>query len=327
MQILSRIWPQLFPAKPTLTAENLPPQTGRVAIITGGTSGLGLELARILYRAGATVYIAARNEAKAHNVINSITTTTTSPGVGELIYLPLDLSDLRTIPTFVNAFLSRSTRLDLLFNNAAIACLPATQVTAQGLEPHLGINCVAPYLLTSLLSPVLTSTAQSPSTPPNSVRVIFTSSMVVDFLAPTGGIPSSALTTTPNPNSDPNTNYAISKTGNWFLAAHFASLLGSKGVVCITQNPGNIDTPIYDHAPRLSVWVSRPFFYKTEVGVCTLLWAGCEEGITVEDGGRYAIPFGRWHPGPREDLVEAMREEGKMGRFVEWCEGVVAEFR
>lgn len=127
MQIFKRIWPQLFPAKPTLTADSLPPQTGRVVIITGATSGLGLELARILYHAGATVYIAARNETKAHNVINTITATTspnptTQPG--ELIYLPIDLADLRTIPIFVDAFLARSNRLDLLFNNAAVACLP-----------------------------------------------------------------------------------------------------------------------------------------------------------------------------------------------------------
>ncbi|GLA37353.1 hypothetical protein AnigIFM63309_004266 [Aspergillus niger] len=332
MQIFKRIWPQLFPAKPTLTADSLPPQTGRVVIITGATSGLGLELARILYHAGATVYIAARNETKAHNVINTITATTspnptTQPG--ELIYLPIDLADLRTIPIFVNSFLARSNRLDLLFNNAAVACLPPTQVTAQGYEPHIGINCAAPYLLTSLLSPILTSTAQSPSTPPNSVRVIFTSSMVVDFLAPTGGVPSSALTSSPDPKSDPNTNYAISKTGNWFLAAHFASTLGSNGVVSITQNPGNIDTPIYDNAPRLSVWVSKPVFYTPEVGVSTLLWAGFEEGITVDDGGRYVIPFGRLHPGPREDLLGAMREggSGEMERFVEWCERVTKEFR
>ena len=123
--------------------------------------------------------------------------------------------------------------------------------------------------------------------------MIFTSSTVVDFLARTGGDPSLALTSSPDPKSDTNTNYTISKTGNWFLAAHFASTLGSKGVVSITQNPGMIDTPFYDHAPRLSVRVSKPVFYTLEVGVSTLLWAGFENGITVDYGGRYVIPFWR----------------------------------
>lgn len=54
MQIFKRIWPQLFPAKPTIAADNLPPHAGRVVIITGDTStlGLGLGLAHILHRAG-----------------------------------------------------------------------------------------------------------------------------------------------------------------------------------------------------------------------------------------------------------------------------------
>ncbi|RAK99973.1 short-chain dehydrogenase [Aspergillus ibericus CBS 121593] len=325
MQTFKRIRPQIFPAQPTLTAGNLPPQSGRVVIITGATSGLGLELARILYAAGATVYMGARNEAKANDVIHTIITTTTAPSPGKLISLPLDLSDLRTIQPFVTAFLAASPRLDLLFNNAGVACIPLNEPTAQGLEPHLGTNCAAPYLLTTLLAPILTTTAQNPSTPPNSVRVIWTSSMVVDFLAPTGGVPPIELTT---PNTDPNHNYAVSKVGNWFLAAHMAKSLGEKGVVSLTQNPGNIYTPIYDRAPRWSVWMSKPVFYTPQEGVNTLLWAGFDEGITVEDGGRYGIPFGRWHPAPREDLVEAMREggTGEAEGLVRWCEGVTREF-
>ncbi|PYI04019.1 steroid dehydrogenase [Aspergillus sclerotiicarbonarius CBS 121057] len=325
MQTFKRIRPQIFPAKPTLTGANLPPQAGRVVIITGATSGLGLELARILYAAGATVYMGARNEAKANEVIHTITTST-APSAGKLIYLPLDLSDLRTIQPFVSAFLASSTRLDLLFNNAGVACIPLDQPTAQGLEPHLGTNCAAPYLLTTLLSPILTTTAQNPSTPANSVRVLWSSSMVVDFLAPTGGVPAAELTT---PNKDPNHNYAVSKVGNWFLAARMAKTLGEKGVISITQNPGNIYTPIYDRAPRLSVWMSKSIFYTPKEGVSTLLWAGFGEEITVEDGGRYGIPFGKWHPGPREDLLEAIREggTGEAEGLERWCEEVTTEFR
>ncbi|PWY81590.1 short-chain dehydrogenase [Aspergillus sclerotioniger CBS 115572] len=327
METLKRIWPQIFPAKPTLTGATMFTQPGRVVIITGATSGLGRELAGLLYAAGATVYLGARNEAKAKQVIHDIISTTIStiPSPGTLIYLPLDLADLRTIQPFVSAFLASATRLDLLFNNAGVACIPLSQPTAQGLEPHLGTNCAGPYLLTRLLTPILTTTAQDPSTRPNSVRVIWSSSMVVDFLAPTGGVPPSELTT---PNQDPNHNYAVSKVGNWFLAARMAKTLGEKGVISITQNPGNIYTPIYDLAPRLSVWLSKPIFYTPQEGVNTLLWAGFDEGITVEDGGRYGIPFGRWHPGPRQDLLEAMREggTGEAEALDRWCEEVTREF-
>ncbi|KAE8148883.1 short-chain dehydrogenase [Aspergillus avenaceus] len=326
MSTFKRIWPQLFPAQAPLTASNLPPQTGKVVIITGSTSGIGLELARILYHAGATVYIAARNQSKAETVIQTLTTDNPH-STGRLVFLPLDLSDLRTIKPFVESFLSAESRLDILFNNAAVASRPPSQRTAQGLEPKLGTNCAAPYLLTQLLSPILVSTAKT--SPPNTIRVIWSSSMVVDFLAPDHGVPPSVIET---PNPDPNVNYAVSKAGNWFLASRAAKQLGPHGVVSITQNPGNLNTPIYDEAARWMVWLSTPFFYKPVDGASTLLWAGFSSDVTVEDGGRYGIPFGRWHPDPRPDLLEAIRdvEEGGLGYargLEEWCERVTGEFR
>ncbi|RDW74447.1 uncharacterized protein DSM5745_07109 [Aspergillus mulundensis] len=346
MQTIKSLWVQTFPSKPTLTAATLPPQTGKVIIITGATSGLGFELARVLYNAGATVYIGARNEAKAKATIETITSTspssstgsTSTPNPGTLHFLPLDLADLRTIAPFVQSFLSLSSRLDILFNNAGVASIPPSTRTAQNLEPHLGTNCAAPYLLTQLLSPLLTSTAQNPSTPRNSVRVIWTSSMLVDALAPRSGIRQSDLDPdAPNPNM--NVNYALSKTGNWFLADRLAKQLGEQGVVSVTQNPGNIYTPIFDNAPRLAVWLSRPIYYTPRQGVNTILWAGLSESVTVERGGGYVIPFGRWHPFPRRDLLEAMRDKEEGGdeaenegrgyakAFEEWCEKVTREFR
>ncbi|PYH87719.1 short-chain dehydrogenase [Aspergillus ellipticus CBS 707.79] len=319
-----------------LLPANLPPQTGKVIIITGSTSGLGLELATILYSAGATVYLAARDATKAHALITSLTTNTppnaytrSPPTPGTLHYLPLNLSDLRTIKPFVTQFLSQESRLDLLFNNAGVASMPTTSLTAQTLEPHLGTNCVGPYLLTHLLSPILTTTATNPTTPANSVRVICSSSMLVDVLAPPEGVPPADLE---NSNPDINRNYAVSKTGNWFLADRFAKKLGPKGVVSLTQNPGNIYTKIFDNAPLLTVWLSKPIYYSPKEGVNTLLWAGFADEVTVEDGGRYVIPFGRWHPAPRGDLVEAIRDVDEGGKgfaegFERWCEGVSREFR
>jgi NADP-dependent 3-hydroxy acid dehydrogenase YdfG len=53
---------QFFPPRPNFTSENLPDQQGKVFLITGGTSGIGFELAKILYRHGGKVYITARND-------------------------------------------------------------------------------------------------------------------------------------------------------------------------------------------------------------------------------------------------------------------------
>ncbi|KAL2795634.1 hypothetical protein BJX66DRAFT_350448 [Aspergillus keveii] len=263
---IRRTWVQLFPSKPTLTSANLPPQPDKVVIITGSTSGIGLELSRILYNAGATVYMASRNEAKAKAVIESITASKVKPStVGKLVFLHIDLSDLRTIKPFVESFLALEPRLDLLFNNAGCARVPLSQRTAQGLEPHLGINCAAPYLLTQLLAPTLLSTAKSLKTASNSVRVIWSSSMIVDAYAPKYGIRTRDIE---DHSSNVNFNYALSKTGNWFLASQLAKQLGGQGVVSITQNPGLIATPMYDTMPT---------------GVNSLLWAGFNESITVEE--------------------------------------------
>lgn len=328
MDTLKRIWPQLRPSPPApLTTANLPSQAGKVFIITGSTGGIGLELTKILHAAGATVYLAARSESKAMAAIKAITLDNTS--VGSVHYLHLDLADLTTIKPFATAFLAAESRLDVLFNNAGVANMPASARTTQGLETHMGVNCVGPYLLTQLLSPRLISTAALPGTQPNSVRVIWSSSMLVDVLAPPEGVLPGELDA---PSTDQNRNYAISKTGNWFLAARLAKQLGTKGVVSITQNPGNLRTAIFDDTPRLIVWASLPVLFKAVDGAHTTLWAGLAPEVTVQDGGRYVVPWGKWHPRPRDDLLQAIKDKEEGGKglakvFEDWCESTTWRFR
>ncbi|KAE8370902.1 short-chain dehydrogenase [Aspergillus caelatus] len=336
MEYCKRIWPQVFPAKAALTSTTVRSQVGRVVIITGSTAGIGLALTRIYYDAGARVYMAARNETKAHAAIQAITTTSTSQAPGTIKFLAIDLSDLCTIKPFVTTFLSQESRLDVLHNNAGVACVPLSQRTAQGLEPHMGTNCVGPYLLTALLSDLLIRTAAAADTVPSSVRVVWSSSLLVDTSAPSEGVPPKELD---YPSEDPIRNYTISKTGNWFLADRFAKRFNAasvgasdgpaseKCVVSITANPATVHTGIYDNAPRIAVWLTMPFFATVEDGALTLLWAGCSEDITVRDGGRYVIPFGQWHPKPRADLLEAMADEGYAKELEDWAEKITQEFR
>lgn len=281
--------------------------------------------------------MAARNKDKAEGAIRQIESAAAKKDkggqqqarTGSLKYLPIDLNDLRTVKPFVEAFLAAETRLDLLYNNAGVANVPPSRRTAQGLETHLGVNCVGHYLLTQLLAPILVATAKDPNTPPNSVRVIWSSSMLVDALAPPEGVPPGELD---KPHRDQDRNYAISKAGNWFLAARLAKQLGPEGVVSITQNPGNLVTPIWKETNRLVYYAVRPVLYKTVRGTQTLLWAGLSQDITVADGGRYVIPWGRWHPNPRKELLEAIKDEDEGGKgyargFEEWCKKVSDEFR
>lgn len=226
-----------------MTEANLPSQDGRVFIVTGGTSGVGLELCSLLYQAGAKVYLAGRSETNAQAAISGIKArSTTSPG--ELYFLPLSLEDLTTIKPAVEAFTAKESRLDVLFNNASVSLPPRGSVSVQGHELQMATNCLGHHLLTRLLLPTLLHTAERAK--PAAVRVVWTSSIAVDASAPKGGMNLSELTNIP---SSQQRNYLNSKTGNWFLASSLADQLGPKGILSVTQNPGNLRTGLLRHAP------------------------------------------------------------------------------
>ena len=119
-QILSHFWQQSFfiPA-PTLTENNLPDQHGKVAIVTGSNTGVGFQLAQILYKRNATVYIAARTESRALDAIKRIKQAAPE-SQGTLHFLKLDLSDLPTIKASADEFMSKESRLDKLIQNAGM---------------------------------------------------------------------------------------------------------------------------------------------------------------------------------------------------------------
>ena len=151
---------QLFPPKPTLTEKNVGSLAGKVYIVTGGNAGVGLELVRILYTQGSTVYIIGRSTARVAAAVTDIEASPTS-NPGKVKSLIIDLGDLTTIASGVSKFLAQENRLDVLFNNAGIAQVPAGSVTAQGEEAHMGTNCLGHFLLTKLLCPILIQTAKS----------------------------------------------------------------------------------------------------------------------------------------------------------------------
>ena len=318
---MGALWTQLFPPVPTFTDRDLGSQTGRVFIVTGGNNGIGFELVKVLHAKGGTVYVAGRSPTKIADAITRIENENLgSKTKGQLRSLIIDLADLTTISKAVNTFLKQESRLDVLFHNAGIAQVAPGSVSAQGFEAHMGTNCLAPYLLTKLLLPILMSTAKSAS--PVSTRVVFTSSSIVEF-GPKGGLSLDELQPGKH-GKDKAQNYAASKAGNWFLAAGFDKQLRKHGIICVTQNPGNLKTDSWNNVPWLKTIMS-PFLEGPKFGAYTNLWCGLSEEVKMEDGGRYAIPWGRWHPDPRPDILQSMKskDEGGTGvaeEFWKWCE-------
>jgi NAD(P)-dependent dehydrogenase (short-subunit alcohol dehydrogenase family) len=152
---LSLIYKQFFPPKPTLTETNLPNLSGKHFIITGATSGVGLDLTHILYSAGGTVYMFTRNTSKTVKVISDIKTSCRTETPGTLHHIYIDLSDLTTITPAVKKFHALSSELDILFNNVGVSNIPLSARSAQGIEMHFATNCLGPHLLTKLSLPSL----------------------------------------------------------------------------------------------------------------------------------------------------------------------------
>lgn len=320
------IWSQIFPPPPTLTEVNLPSQKGKVFIVTGGYSGVGLELCRILYRVGGTVYLAGRSEEKALDTIAKIKSlcTPTSPD-GNIMFLPLSLDDLRTIKPAVKRFTTAESRLDVLFNNAGVSN-PPQGTSPQGHDMELATNCLGPHLFTQLLLPILRNTAEA--TPIASVRVIWTASIVVDAFALETGI---GLAEVFQKDADKSRNYLNTKVGSWFLADSLASQIGGDGILSLVQNPGNIKTNIMRHSRPVFPFVLGPFLYAPRFGAYTGIWSAFSGDLTIDDGGKYILPWGRLHPCPRDEVLRAMKgkEEGGTGvaaAFVQYCDNQIAAF-
>ena len=140
--------------------QNVPDLTGKVAIVTGATSGLGCETAKVLAQQGAHVVLAVRNTEKGERVAAQIHAEISQ---ASLAVMSLDLASLAAIRQFAAAFASRASgasthnRLDMLINNAGVMATPYRK-TADGFELQFGTNHLGHFALTGLLLPLILGT-------------------------------------------------------------------------------------------------------------------------------------------------------------------------
>jgi dehydrogenase/reductase SDR family member 12 len=137
------------------SASELRSLSGRVVMVTGATSGLGLAAAQGFARLGATVWLVVRSEARGERARAVVLERS---GAGDVHVGLCDLSDLDSVRQFAERFAAQAERLDVVVNNAGV--LPARRtMSPNGIELTFATNVLGPFLLTNLLLPLLKRSA------------------------------------------------------------------------------------------------------------------------------------------------------------------------
>ncbi len=209
------------------TAADVPDQSGRIAVVTGASAGLGLETARVLAARGAAVVLACRDTTKGEAAAGTIGGTKTR-------VVELDLASLTSVREAAETIRSTCPRLDLLINNAGVMHVPF-QRTEDGFELTFGINHLGHFALTGLLLTHLLRTSGS--------RV------VSQQHAHRRG----RLDLDPEQEYEPGAAYDRSKLANLLFAYELHHRLDASGATTasLAAHPGNARTGLWRTSSRL----------------------------------------------------------------------------
>lgn len=261
---------------------------GQTALVTGASSGLGVETCKALLQAGAEVIMAVRDTKKGEAVASQLRQETKNPAVH---ILELDLSSLASVRLAAEEALAGWSKLHILINNAGVMATPFSY-TLDGFEMQFGTNHLGHYLLSKLLHPALLAAAPA--------RVVVVSSIAhrrsdvhFDDL---------------NYQSRPYEkweSYGQSKTANVLFAVAWNQHYGAAGITANALHPGGIVTGLQKFLPleeqRAMGWIDEqgvvnPLFKTVEQGAATSIWAAVAPelegigGLYLEDC-REALPF------------------------------------
>ncbi|HTJ14347.1 MAG TPA: SDR family NAD(P)-dependent oxidoreductase [Dinghuibacter sp.] len=238
--------------------------TGKVALVTGGNSGIGLETVKALASQGAGVVVGARDAGKAADLPSNTT------------FIPLDLADPDSVDAFAGRFLAEHDRLDLLFNNAGLFRVPSLQKDKRGYELQFGVNHLGHFQLTGLLWPALKNAGGA--------RVIALSSIGHRRM----GVQLDDVNFEKHP-YDPMMAYGQSKTANVLFAVELDRLGKQYGVRAFSVHPGGVMTDIFRYMTEqeLGDWKRGVSAFKTpEQGAATSVWCALSDELN-DVGGVY----------------------------------------
>ncbi len=247
--------------------------SGKVALVTGGYSGLGLETVRALASAGAQVLVGARRPDIAATDLENV--------VGDVTILTLDLGHPASIDAFALEIAATVPALHILINNAAIMACPKA-LDARGYESQFAVNHLGHFQLAARLWPLLKAA--------NSARVVALSSSG----HARNGVDLSDIHFE-HRDYDKWTAYAQAKSCNALFALHLDHIGKDHGVRAFSVDPGGIRTPLQRHLTmeeQIAMgWFDKDgklndMFKTTEQGASTSIW--CAVSPLLEGrGGLY----------------------------------------
>ena len=241
---------------------------GRLVLVSGATSGLGLAAAEGFARLGAGVRLLVRSEERGERARARITAQT---GNRDIRVGLCDLSELSAVRDFAAGFFVEESRLDVLVNDAG-AMLATRTLSSEGVELTFATNVLGPFLLTSLLVPLLQASA-----PARVVNVssggMYTQRLNVDDLqSQHASFRASAV-------------YARSKRAEVVLSEMWAQRLQGTGVSVHAMHPGWGDTPgLRSSLPRFRR-IAGPLLRTPEQGADTIVWLGAADAPAHSSGG------------------------------------------
>ncbi|KAF2999982.1 hypothetical protein E8E14_007047 [Neopestalotiopsis sp. 37M] len=248
---------------------------GKVILITGCSSGIGIETARALALTRATLYLTARDLEKAKGALGDLI------GNGNVHLLQLDLSSFESVRECAAEFLARSETLNILIANAGIMIPPAGR-TADGFKLQFGTNHLAHFLLFQLLQDTLlrSATSDMPS------RVIMVSS--------SGHRASEVRFDDYNFDNgyDAWEGYGQSKTAMIWTSNEVERRFGARGLHSYSLHPGGIATGLQQHVGEdlMKQWATIPNMMASmksiEQGAATTVWAAVARDL-AHTGGKY----------------------------------------
>ena len=270
--------------------------TGKTFVVTGASTGVGLETARALARRGATVAMASRDAGRGKIALDDVRATSSNDAIE---FFPVDLSSMADTRRFADALLARYPVLDVVIHNAALAPLERT-LTSEGIEPAIATCVLAPFLLTTMLRPALEK-ADAP-------RVVFLNGAMkpidLDDLNFTKG------------KFHPFTAYQRAKLAEHWIMSEFARRWRDSKITVLAVNTGMMpSTASFQTVPwwmkLMAKTVLRKMTGTPEQAARGPVWVATAPELRSESGKvfEYLKPIGdtSWFPKEWDDAAMAQR--------------------